>query len=303
MSVETVIAYARERHLIHLRRQAGVPRSQWTQDPILQQYRFCNVYRELDRTTIWLRENVRERLASSPDLLLATVIFRWFNRITSGEAIFQQLRTNFSDSGAPGETAWEELIRTRSLDGVRDSLVCWCGSGPYVTGSYIIKTPDGMSKLDGVLWCLEKFMTECREMPGVSGTLYWQQVATVERDACVTLEMMWRWLCRFPYLGEFMAAQIVADLKYTHILANATDWHTFAASGPGSRRGLNVARGRDPDARWRERDWHESLLELREQITPMFVEEGWEIPHAQDVQNICCEIFKYSRGWSRQVFR
>ena len=37
-------------------------------------------------------------------------------------------------------------------------------------------------------------------------------------------------------VGNFMAAQIVADVKYVEPLRSARDWMTFAASGPGKRR-------------------------------------------------------------------
>ncbi len=59
MRVDEVFAFVHERHQIYLRRQAGQPKP-WTANPILQQYRFTNVYRELDRVTIWIRENWRE---------------------------------------------------------------------------------------------------------------------------------------------------------------------------------------------------------------------------------------------------
>jgi hypothetical protein len=43
--------FVRERHNIYLRRKAGKPKP-WTEDPILQRNYFCNVYRELDKTTV-----------------------------------------------------------------------------------------------------------------------------------------------------------------------------------------------------------------------------------------------------------
>jgi hypothetical protein len=45
---ERFFAYARERYWIKLRRDQGLP-APWTTDPILQQYRFCNVFRADDR--------------------------------------------------------------------------------------------------------------------------------------------------------------------------------------------------------------------------------------------------------------
>lgn len=80
---------ARERHRIYLRRQEG-RRRPWTRDEIMHTYKFTNVFRELDRTTVWLRKNAREEMRSRPEVLLAVVLFRWFNRTTTGEAIFLQ---------------------------------------------------------------------------------------------------------------------------------------------------------------------------------------------------------------------
>ena len=293
--------FARKRHLVYLRRKAGLPREQWTDDYMLQNFRFTNVYRELDKVTIWCRENVREPLIQSPNVLMATAAFRWFNKIETGEAIFHQTRL---DTDPPGATAWDEFLASGSTDALKSSILTARGRGPYVTGSYIIKTPDGYDKLSGVLQCIEWFDTKEFEAKDI-GTVDQKGFASalVAMEGSYPLEDTYNYLARFPYLGSFMAAQLIADLKYTDMLAGAPDWHTFAASGPGSRRGLNIVCGNDPEARWKPKDWHETLLELRERITPMFREEGWEIPHAQDTQNICCEFSKYTRGFSRQRFK
>ena len=73
-----------ERHRIFLSKEAGLPRGKWTDDEILKTYRFTNPFRENDKTTVWFRENMREPLKDSPEVLMATVIFRWFNLIETG---------------------------------------------------------------------------------------------------------------------------------------------------------------------------------------------------------------------------
>lgn len=75
-----------ERHAIYLRRKAGEPKP-WTDDPILQQFYFTNVYRELDKTTVWFRKNVREPLRDDLRVIFATAAFRWFNYIPTGEIL------------------------------------------------------------------------------------------------------------------------------------------------------------------------------------------------------------------------
>ena len=55
-----------------LRPEAGLP-APWTDDRILRDYYFTNVYRELDKTTVWFRENVRDPLRDDPRVIFATV--------------------------------------------------------------------------------------------------------------------------------------------------------------------------------------------------------------------------------------
>lgn len=323
MSVDAFFAYARERHSTHLRRSAGLPRSSWTADPILQQYRFCNVFRELDRTTIWFRENVRERLRNEPDVLLATVLFRWFNRIATGEGIFCQTRL---DTDPPGATAWDEFLGSGSTAPLREAARAHCGSGPYVTGSYIIKTPDGMSKLDGVLWCVEQFMR--LQVPAEGHEYGWRMMAETlleQRDASqpVRLETLWGWLCQFPYLGDFMAYEIVTDLRHTVLLDRAPDIMTWANPGPGAMRGLNRIHGRPLDRKVsKERANAEMQDILHESQTGLYwpnIEEGsrytvpgdftdWPAWEMREVEHTLCEFDKYERarlgeGRPRQILR
>jgi hypothetical protein len=96
--------------------------------------------------------------------------------------------------------------------------------------------------------------------------------------------------------GSFMTAQVIADLKYHDPLIHAKDWDTFAASGPGSRRGLNYILGRERKASWVEDNWRMELKRLREKLLPMFERMQMPKPHAQDVQNLLCEYSKYHRA-------
>lgn len=332
-------AYARERQSILLRRRAGLPRSAWTQDPILQQYRFCNVYREDDRTTEWFRTNVRDPLRNQPEVLLATVLFRWFNRISTGEQIFSQTDLGY----APPATAWEVCLATRSVDPLRSAIR---GKGPFVTGSYIIKTPDGMSKPEGVLWCVEQFMTRKQMYTDASGYGPMGEDVLAELlhsharigSSPATLEGVWLWLCQFPFLGPFMAYEIVTDLRHTALLENAPDISTWANPGPGAMRGLNRLHGRPLNFRQPKERFIEEMRELLvrsgdARYWPQFdrrrpdlvsvslpasmsavenvdllVEHDWRPWEMREVEHTLCEWDKYERartgeGRPRQVFR
>jgi hypothetical protein len=257
----------------------------FTDDPILQKYRFCNVYREDDRTTRWCKKYVRDPLLDKPEVLLAVVIFRWFNRITTGEAIFCQ--TGLTHNGL--ETAFEHYLRVGKTNVLLHAIKHFCKDGPYVTGAYTILGFRGMTKLHGVLKAIETF--DCHSAPD-----NWRSIAKTCLKQLTSLEEVWDWLKDFPYLGGFTAAQIIADLKYTYLLSNAPDWYTFAKSGPGSRRGLNLVYGRPMKQPWRsETEWCEHLIKLRKETRQWFLNAGMVAPHAQDVQNICCEFSKYEK--------
>jgi hypothetical protein len=87
------------REAIYLKRTQGLP-PPWSDDPILRHYKFTNVDRELDATTVWFAANVRDPVADEPvDVLRCTVIFRLFNRISTGELL---LRADLFDDG------WDE---------------------------------------------------------------------------------------------------------------------------------------------------------------------------------------------------
>jgi 5-hmdU DNA kinase, helical domain len=96
--------------------------------------------------------------------------------------------------------------------------------------------------------------------------------------------------------GGFMPAQVIADLKYVEPLRSASDWMTFAVSGPGSRRGLTYVVGRPPESHWTERDWRAAFDRVREAITPELERAGIPDLHAQDLQNCLCEYAKYERA-------
>lgn len=268
MSIEAFFAYARERHSIYLRRVSSLP-GPWTTDPILQQYRFTNVFRELDRTTVWYRENVREKLPLD-QMLLATVVFRWFNRITTGEAIFSQ------QGVLSNKTVWELMDWSVDRDGVsrwiqeiRNSILTYCDKGPYVTGAYIIKTPDGMNKLDGVLKCIEWFMEgvhDFRTPQGDTARAGYRQMSewlTNEKESA-SLESVWLWLKQFPFLGDFMAYEIVTDLRHS-IMSRAPDIMTWANPGPGATRGLGRVQYNDKD-KWNQHRDKELLVTMMQNL-------------------------------------
>lgn len=275
MRVAELFAFASERHRAHLRRVAGDP-PPWTDDPIIRQYRFCNIYRELDTVTSWLAEEWREPHQDDPDLWFAFVVARHMNNIPFLRAM----------EGPPVPWNADHYRRVAAERAARGQQV--------FSGAYMIGTRHTGSKPD--------YLADMVFEP------LWRQRRTLSPRPGDTLTSFHTILGQFYGLGSFMSAQVIADIKYVGPLREAADWHTFAASGPGSRRGLNRVLDRPLRHPWSEDDWRLALTRLRTELLPRFRELGWEEPHGQDVQNMLCEFDKYERarlgeGRPKQIFR
>lgn len=279
--------YARERYQIMLRRRSGQP-GPWTDDSILREFRFCNVFREDDKTTTWFREHVREPLRDSPHVLWATLVHRWFNRIRTMEVL------NDSALGiARGEF---------HPDAIRERLHHSLAPGPYITAAYMIKTPAGMNKIDGLLWCLGKIHPDV------------EHLAAHMRPEEATLEGVWEVLREYPYLGDFMAYEIVTDLRHTALLDHAEDIYTWANPGPGAARGLARVEGRSLGYynRHKQADRQQLILGMRRLLEATNDNNNWpgEWPcwELRDVEHTLCEFDKYDRvrcgqGRPKEKFR
>lgn len=273
MFVKEFVAFIKERERVRLAREAGKPRP-WTKDPILDKYRFCNIRREDDYVTRWLRSNYYRHLAGDIDLWFAAVVARLFNQ---PDALYEIM---------PHILTWKPETVRRILHERKEA-----GKKNF-NAAYIVSTNGvAMDKVDylvykvlGLMWAERKNM---RPKPGDTLFVYYDM------------------LTQFDGIGSFIAGQIVADLKYVPEcpLHTASDWQTFAASGPGSRRGLNRVFNREVDAPWKEVDWHGTLMVLAEKPAVKALEL-----HAQDLQNCLCEFDKYERarlgeGEPKQIYK
>ena len=71
--------WVRERWAIRERRLQGLPRDRLTDDPILHEFKFCNVRRSDDATTRWIIEHITRPFATDPTLLTMFTIARLIN--------------------------------------------------------------------------------------------------------------------------------------------------------------------------------------------------------------------------------
>lgn len=257
-----LIKFIIEREKVRINKEVKKLPPPWTKDPILQQYRFCNVHREDDRVTRWIASNWRNPNSADPDLWFAMAVARLVNWPPTLAAI-----------GYP--VPWDVASATKAVNLLKSN------GDKVFTSAYIVST-NGV-KSDKWEYVSKEILNTMWAFRG-------------ELRPYDSLEYFYNKLRQVKGMGSFLAAQIVADMKYVEpLLHSADDWWTFAASGPGSRRGLSRVTGRVVDSPWKEWEWHMTLITLLNEVNKELKRSPVSRLHAQDLQNCLCEYDKYMR--------
>lgn len=261
-----MVHWITERYAIKVRKSEGLL-PPWTADPVMASVRFCNVHREDDKVTMWMRENWSTH--ESP--VWWFVLGRMLNYIPTLEDIVE-----YGVYGLAGE---RNELALPSLDGLKEGLKARRESGEKVfTSVYTISTcGKSMDKIDYVIdWVCQKVADRGE---------YWEEP--------YLLSKVHQQLTSIDGLGSFLSAQVIADMKNTpkHPLMLAPDWWTWCAPGPGSIKGLEAF---FPGRRVTASSFQASFDECRALVDPLIPEYIPRIS-AQDYQNCLCELGKHMR--------
>lgn len=266
-------ATAKERYRIKLKKDAGEKRP-WSIDTHLSTWRFCQVHREDDRTTVWFRKNIREPLLSAPTLkqVEAAIIFRWFNRIETGEIIKDLILGQWSS-----KEAYRRL----------------CNIGVVFTGAYIIIGHPGMTKLEGVLECIDDARPYLPIMVPKWGS---------------SLQESWQDIKSIPFIGGFTGYEVISDLRWTPVLNQANDILTWCNAGPGCARGLGWITANDPTRFSCGPGDQRIMLKLMQELLEMsrseeFWPQDWKVWEMREVEHWNCEHDKYMRAFNGQSLK
>ncbi|MGH3696429.1 MAG: nucleotide kinase domain-containing protein [Pseudonocardiaceae bacterium] len=207
--------FASERQAIFERRVAGAP-SPWTADPILQEYKFCNVFRAADRVSQYMiRDVCYDREPCSPeDRIFQIVAFRTFSKIDTWTAV-----RDFLGHYPTLSDLIDEGFR-KALDHAR------LQNGGLYTGAFILCANNAYGRPLKHLNHVELF----RHM--------FLQDALSERilDAS-SLHQIFELLHGYPLMGDFMSYQVAIDLNYSDLI-NFSE-NEFTKAGPGALRGIS----------------------------------------------------------------
>lgn len=245
-----------------MRKQEGQT-APWSADPIFQEVYFCNVHRENDKVTRFIRDFYTPHVGS-PHFEYNMVFARFIN--------------------------WPDTIRhigymhehtPRQLEDVLNFLG---EQGSKVWGGAYVITTHGQ-KMPKVKYLTEQVLTDIHNLGPLE---YWAR-----RGPTPTCSNVAETLQSVMGIGSFLAGQVVADLKNTpgHSLYRAEDRDTFVVAGPGSLRGLQwFLDGKTVTP---------VTFENSFRFARAYVDANWpvEVPPVdnQDLQNCLCEFDKYCR--------
>jgi len=101
--------------------------------------------------------------------------------------------------------------------------------------------------------------------------------------------------------GDFVAYEIVSDLRWTPLLSKASDILTWANPGPGATRGLNRIHGRPLKAKPAKSQLiREMRALLKESQQPGRLANHMRPLEARDIEHALCELDKYLRVKNRE---
>lgn len=262
--------FAVERQRIFFSRLKGRP-SPWTADSILQQHKFTNAYRVLDRVSQFLVRHVQRDEDSKEDWFFRTILFKFFNKIETWEML---------EAETP-EITWKNYHRNT----IEKALARVLKSGLTIySAAYIMPSGGeaykGRKKHEMHLDLIEKMMAD--DLP--------HQIA-----GCMRMQDVYELLLSYPSIGTFLAYQYATDLNYT-ALTNFSE-SGFVVAGPGAKRGVDKAFGNKRGLSYEELIMlvYKSQKEEFSRLDLDFQKiDGRELQPI-DCQNLFCEIDKYSR--------
>lgn len=215
-----------ERMMIWKRRFIEQKPQPWTENAILRDSKFTNVYRELDRNSQWQIRNILLDDSLSPvNLIWKLMVFRFFN---NPETFKRGVEWRGWRNGIPDWKDYDEDVFASFIEEVRKS-----GQNPY-TNAYLINSMSAPGKSRD--WCYTRLVipTLHKRIP---------QLISVVRNAD-SPESIITYLKTVPAVADFIAHEFYQDFTY---IPRYTDrefmrftQNDFTNVGPGASVGIRL---------------------------------------------------------------
>lgn len=246
----------------------------WTDDPILQEYKFCNVFRAADRVSQYMIREVcyHQEPCTAEDRLFQIIAFRMFSKIETWRAI-RALLGHYPTLGDLANGNFSSALEQLKA-----------GNATLYTGAFILCATDAYGQ-----------RLKHRNHVELFRHMFLQDNLGAQLLAAASLREVYGLLHNYPLMGDFMSYQIAIDLNYSDLIN--FDENDFTQPGPGALRGIQKVFESTGDY---------TLPEVIQRMVDHQEEEFarlnlpfdglWGRPlHAIDCQGLFCETDKYCR--------
>lgn len=242
----------------------------YTNDLILQKYKFCNAYRVLDRVSQFL---LKEVIYSKKEYGLEDTIFRiLFFKIFNLQSTWIETEKYFN----------EISLKTFNFEKYKTFLTNLKKTQPIYNSAYIMcanKVFGYNLKHENHLYLLHKMFKE-DNLP-------------LKLSKCKRFKEAFDIMVSYPLIGNFLAYQYITDLNYSSYFN--WDDNSFTIAGPGSKRGIQKVFGK-------VKNYEEKIMETyynqKKDLKKYDIHFRYLDNHKLapiDIQNLFCEFDKYLR--------
>lgn len=243
---------------------------------MLRDYKFCNVFRELDHGTVKLRDMVARATSINPSMSAGLIVWNvaWYRLWNWHE---HALMPGFCED----VNQWEQEMLQKRDSGTQmfTGAHMQCGHS-----SFSCKTEAMIDTAKKIYEQKEKLVEVCRLTRSLQHVFKWMRAQ------------------KWHGVGPFFAYEIVTDLRWCiGALTDAVDILTWANVGPGAARGLR--RLEMPETVKSMRNlWELARLNLGDHVTEHIPHESnphclpaWPPFEMREIEHSLCELDKYER--------
>lgn len=295
---------ANERNRIYTLKELGLKKP-WTNDEVFMDSYFCNVFRNYDKVSKYIINNLINLHPYHPQLWASIVMTRMISRLET----LKKLKENNALIG-DYKKAYAVL---KEMKDNKESVF---------TGAFIVNSSVGngvwMDKLSYLFFLLDYFNK--LRIDGDTLDTWLRNNKSLE-DAFLVFK-------KAPGVANFMAYQYMVDLTYSDYLKENIDDEVWVKLGLGAVRGMNRLLTGEPSSakiknelflsqyilqNWKiwvnntleseiDKTWEIAKLERPELKRTEVAYEYWKFKQLklQDVEHWLCEYDKYCRGGSKK---
>jgi len=264
--------YIAERYNIYLKRKKGLP-PPWTEDRLLQQYKFTNVFRDLDPGTIYVQEKILPRCANLTEAVFNIIIYRLFNKISTFEYHGIQSIKDFNQKEL--ETRIRELSKTAKV--FTNAFI--------VSGYATIPGKDKISKVCNIISSIHS------KLPSLIKAISYNPTSQKTFEEIIKLEG----------IGRFLGYQICVDIGYYD--KKIYDESSHVVCGPGCINGLNrlfnkPLSGKEYDEAiiFLEKIQYDEFKKISIDQEKLFSDRKNKYLNLMALENCLCEFSKYMKA-------